>query len=67
MPLIEHENGTPKAGAKRQAKEELVEEVNVSLVPGADTIGETSFNLIIKVDLAKNPSNVPKIGHLTGS
>ncbi|CAG5113838.1 Oidioi.mRNA.OKI2018_I69.chr2.g7928.t1.cds [Oikopleura dioica] len=61
----EHENGTPKAGAKRQAKEELVEEVNVSLVPGADTIGETSFNLIFKVDLAKNPSNVPKIGHLT--
>lgn len=57
------ENGTPKAGAKRQVKDELVEEINVELVPNS---GEQQdiFNLIFKVDMAKVPANVPKIGHL---
>lgn len=60
------ENGTPKAGAKRQVKDELVEEINVELVPNS---GEQQdiFNLIFKVDMAKVPANVPKIGHLAGN
>ncbi len=63
---VEQENGTPKAGAKRQVKDEPLEEINVELVPNS---GEKShvFNLTFKVDLAKVPSNVPKIGHLAGN
>ena len=60
------ENGTPKAGAKRQLKDELVEEINVELVPNSGD-EQDIFNLIFKVDMAKVPSNVPKIGHLAGN
>jgi len=58
-----HENGTPKAGAKRQVKDELVEEINIELVPSSGQQKDI-FNLIFKVDMSRVPANVPKIGHL---